>query len=190
MKINTLIQGCLREEKKAQYALYKFLFQDLMRTAFWYLRDEQKSVEVINDAFFKLIVNLKTFDTSKDIVAWAKKITSRCAIDKIRREKLYNEKTALGIDQDTLEYFLSKENKSSNQSQDIENALLTLSIEQKRVFHMFFLEGFSHKDIAQELSISERSSKRYLSEAKKNMKEKLSAALLSTDFVLILILFL
>jgi RNA polymerase sigma factor (sigma-70 family) len=41
----------------------------------------------------------------------------------------------------------------------------------KTVFNMYVIDGFSHKDIAEQLNISEGTSKSNLSKAKQNLQE-------------------
>ena len=77
-----------------------------------------------------------------------------------------------------MEVFI--DNNSVEQALEVEEVDLILSQipdNERLVFNLYEMEGYSHKEIAAQLGVSERSSKRYLAKAKLNLKEIVSRAL-------------
>jgi len=64
---------------------------------------------------------------------------------------------------------------SSLEVERIEKAIAALDENERVVFNLFEIEGYSHSEIAIWLECSERSSKRYLSKAKENLQRKLAS---------------
>jgi RNA polymerase sigma-70 factor (ECF subfamily) len=57
-------------------------------------------------------------------------------------------------------------------TEDILKAVQTLSPAYRAVFNLYVIEGYSHKEVAEELGISVGTSKSNLAKAKNNLKKK------------------
>jgi RNA polymerase sigma-70 factor (ECF subfamily) len=68
---------------------------------------------------------------------------------------------------------------------DIHKMIEKLDDEERVVFNLFEIDGYSHQEIAQELKVSERTSKRYLASARMNLKKMLSKVFEAVHMILL-----
>lgn len=169
------IQACLRNERKAQFQLYEWCFQELMRVCSRYCKNRDDASALVNTSFLKLLTALPSYSNDKEFIPWMRTIAIRTAVDahraKARRmEDFVGDEWPSEHEPDTLNEVIS-----SIELERIEQAIGALDENERVVFNLFEIEGFSHSEIANLLNCSERSSKRYLHRAKENLQNKLSA---------------
>lgn len=167
-----MISACRQGDRKAQERLFRMHYEFAMRIALRYARDEQDAAEIVSHSFYKMFRSITAFDPAKgNFPGWLKKIIINEGIDHIkRRRKLQfteiTEQVEVGF---TENEFAAKT--------DIDNLLLAvkeLPAATYTVFMLFVTDGYSHKEIAGLLSISEGTSKWHLSEARRLLKQKIS----------------
>lgn len=171
-----LINLCIKQDRKAESALYKFCFTKLMPVCYKYYQSKDDIVEQVNKAFFKILSNLQHFDTDKSFEAWIKTIMVNTIIDEFR---VNNKKNALFIDKSsedvdiTFHPFDLNEAEARLTADDINMHIQQLPESSKLVFNLFAIEGYNHKEIAEKLGISEGTSKWHVNNARTILKRKL-----------------
>ncbi|BAU52239.1 RNA polymerase sigma factor [Mucilaginibacter gotjawali] len=166
---NKLVTGCIDNNRKAQEELYKLFYADMLRVCINYLPDREMAKEAFNTGFLKVFQSIKNFDTEKgELGGWIRKIMIFTSIDKCRSELKFNH--LLITDRDDDEFFISPDILEKLFFDDILKEIRTLPLATQTVFNLSVLDGFSHKEIAAQLNISEGTSRWHLSEAKKQLK--------------------
>lgn len=177
-RLHKIIKKCRKNDRQAQFDLYHYSFDYLLAICFRYQRQREDAVSLLNDAFLKILLNLENFDESKEFFPWAATITVRTAIDQFRSQQKYKEATDLKEhDSDLEEVQLNPANRSTIEglsAEDVREMIYSLPERERMVFVLFEWEGYQHYEIAQKLDCSERSSKRYLRQAKESLKKTLS----------------
>lgn len=173
--VSEIIKGCLENDRRSQFMLYDYCFDSMMGICMRYEKDETRALEVVNSAFIKVLKNLDSYDMDLAFKPWYNRLTINEAIDryreKVRRRELF--------DQDSDE--LEKHSKTAEISQgdDWEQAeyltelLSHLKEPERNVFNLFAIDGYSHKEIGAMLGITERSSIRHLTNARRKLQELL-----------------
>lgn len=169
MKVSSkIIEGCRQNNRLAQEQLYQLFYVDLMRTALRYVINQSDAEDVLNESMLKVFKKIDSFQgTHENFGGWVKRIVVHQAIDFIRSRKSFNEKhITLAV--------LPEETFASNWEEDDPSYILklldTLPELEKAVFNLSLIEGYSHKDISEMLSISVANSKWKLHTARKKMK--------------------
>ena len=176
MELRTLIEKCKNNDRKAQFELYDREYKALMRIAYRYHPNEEDAAEVVNIAFFKILTNLDKFNPEYSFSGWSKRVLTNVIIDEFRKNKKFDDQ--ISAEDSAMEVFI--DNNSVEQALEVEEVDLILSQipdNERLVFNLYEMEGYSHKEIAAQLGVSERSTKRYLVKAKLNLKEIVSRAL-------------
>ena len=161
-----LIINCRKMQRTAQRELYELLSPKLYRTCRRYLKKEVEIEEALADAFFTIFTKL---DQLRDIAvfeAWARRIAVNQCLLAIRRNVNFN----MYID-DVYEM----SHPSVVAPTDLEEADLLMLLDKipegcRTAFNLFVIEGYSHREIAEMLSISEGTSKSQLNAAKTKLK--------------------
>ena len=152
-----------------------------MRICYRYEHNYQDAVALLNQGFLKILNGLSAFDTAKPFLPWIKRIMVNEAIDYIRRNKKHLNGTVF-LDEDDWERETQREDVLEHTDhltyEDYQEMLAELPHMEQTVFNLFAIDEYAHKEIAEMLGVSERTSKRYLQGARqllqKMIKEKLT----------------
>lgn len=173
-----LVKGCINNNRTAQEALYKLFHADMLRVCYSYLPDKELAKEAFNTGFLKAFQSIKNFDIEKgELGGWIRKIMIYTAIDLCRKELKFNVKSL--DERDSDDYFISPSALEKLYFEDILKNIRTLPFATQTVFNLSVLDGFTHKEISEQLNISEGTSRWHLAEAKRKLRELLEA--LATD---------
>ena len=176
IELEQLISLCLKHDRKAESALYKYCFTKLMPVCYKYYQNKDDIVEQVNKAYFKILNSLKTYDKEKSFDAWIKTIMVNTIIDEFR---VNNKRNSLFIDKSTEDIETTFHPFDLNQAEakltadDINIHVQQLPEASKLVFNLFAVEGYNHKEIAEKLGISEGTSKWHVNNARTILKRKL-----------------
>lgn len=175
-----LVKGCINNDRTAQEALYKLCHADMLRVCYSYLPDKELAKEAFNTGFLKVFQSIQNFDVAKgELGGWIRKIMIYTAIDICRSELKFNKVQFTGKDED--EFFIPPLVLERLFFEDILQCIRTLPLATQTVFCLSVLDGFTHKEIGEQLNISEGTSRWHLSEAKKQLRTLLEASGKSTD---------
>jgi RNA polymerase sigma-70 factor (ECF subfamily) len=178
-QLSYLIAACKKNERKAQYALYDLFFQSLMSIARKYKNNNEDAAALVNEAFFKAFTQLDKYNEEVPFEYWIKRIAINTIIDDFRKHKKLKEFEAK-IDDLSLKSAgsLSQEVYNSAEkdlhAKDILKLIEGLDEHERIVFNLFEIEGMHHEEIAKHLMVSERTSKRYLNQARETLKQKIT----------------
>ena len=170
-----LVKGCINNERTAQEALYKFYHADMLRVCRNYLPDRELAKEAFNLGFLKVFQSIKSFDTQKgELGGWIRRIMIYTSIDSCRAQLKFNHTPISDTDEDL--FFIQPGILEKLFFEDILLQLKTLPLATQTVFNLSVLDGFTHKEISEQLNISEGTSRWHLSEAKKQLRILLEPA--------------
>ena len=130
-----------------------------------YLKDFEIE-EAMSDSFVSIFKNLKQLKNLEAFEPWAKKIAVNECLQFLRKKvnfQIYLEDTK------TTPQELLYEDEHLHQ-EDLLKLLEKLPEGCKTIFNLFVIEGFSHKEIAEQLQISEGTSKSQLNVAKNKLQ--------------------
>lgn len=138
-----------------------------------YCSNQDDAKSQTNQAFLKILQNLKNYDPNKPFTPWIRTIAIRLAIDAHRQKQ--RDLIQLKDDEwhENNETEVPSEILQNMELEHIEEALRRIDENQRMVFNLFVVEGYAHKEIADLMEISERSSKRLLQKAKEELKRLL-----------------
>ena len=128
-----------------------------------YTKNQMDAEDILQEAFVKLFNNLHRFRGEGSFDGWVRRIFVNTAIEHIRRKNL---NTTVG---EGLENSVADKHKNALDNlyeKDIITSADTLSDGYRTVFKLYAVEGYSHKEIASQLGITESTSKSQFSRAK------------------------
>lgn len=171
MNDDKLVDKCVAGDPKGQQLLFDRFSPLMMGVVLRYVNDREKANDVLQDAFIKVFKNIKRYKKEGSLEGWIRRIVVNTALDQIRKNKKYQKH----IEVDDISINLSKPSEAEEQ---LEAESLMYIIKQlpegfKLVFNMYAIEGYSHKEIADKLGISESTSKSQYSRAKSTLRKLL-----------------
>ena len=163
-----LVRRCRRNDRHAQEFLFNHHYQELYLIAMRYLSDHHNAEDVIILSFTRVFKKLKhfTYQGQGSLGRWIRTILINESIRLLRRNSLiqFNEDLkhleAPNMEADGLQQM---------QAADIVRVIERLPTGYRTVFNLFVIEGFSHKEIAAMLNISENTSKSQLKKARNQL---------------------
>jgi len=163
-------------------------FSTLMRIARKYKNNEEDAASIVNDSFFKIFTNIQNYKQELPFEAWIKRITINTVIDEFRKNKKH--KNLLKLDDysntDFLDFIVRNDEVDEDLNvKDILGLIEKLDEEEKVVFNLFEIDGYSHNEIAKELEVSERTSKRYLASARVKLRKMITQIFETVKMILL-----
>lgn len=163
-----ILEGCRRKDRAAQKELYRQYYGYAMSICLRYCDTEDEAIEVANDAFLKVFLNIKRYDTKLPFKPWFRRILINTAINHIKQKQ----KLKINALMDT-EYNIpdTEEILARLGFQELMALVRSLSTAYRTVFNLYVLDGYTHEEIAQELGISVGTSKSNLSKARERLRQ-------------------
>lgn len=163
---SSLVKGLRNKDRKSQSECYNMYVGKMYTVALRYTSSTEDAKEVINTAFLKVFSSIESFKGSGSFEGWIRTIVKRASIDHCRKY-IYNNVATHEI----LEFDAKVYNEAINnlEAQDFLKIIVKIPKASRVVFNLFAIEGYSHKEICKELSISEGTSKWHLSNARKKL---------------------
>ena len=166
-----LIEGCVNGNAKAQRHLYDKYVRKMLGVCLRYAHNEEEANDILQDGFVKVFEKLGSYKGSGSLEGWVRRIFVNTAIDNHRKTKVlrYN------VDIDDVSYQLAAQGYilETLAARDLMKVIDKLPIGYKMVFNMYAIEGYSHKEIAEQLNISVNTSKSQYSRAKTYIRKLL-----------------
>ena len=160
-----LVKLCLEKDARAQKQLFDYYSKRMMGVCLRYAQDADEANDVLQLGFIKVFEKLNMYNAQGSLEGWIRKIIVNTALDTIRKNKKYQN----DVEMDKVDYQLHQHGESPIQSlsaQDLLKIIQEMPPGFKTVFNMFAIEGYSHKEIAEELNISVNTSKSQYSRAR------------------------
>ncbi len=170
--LNLLWNACLTEDRKAQFKLYQLFSNKMFAVCLRYAADKDEAADILQTGFIKVFSKSQLFDNKGSLEGWIRRIMVNTAIEMHRRNKANFLESLQEQHQDMHETHARTDD--SIHYKDLMQLVTRLPIGYKTVFNLYAIEGYSHKEIAAMLLISEGNSKSQLSRARQWLKDKLT----------------
>lgn len=161
-----IVEGCLKNDRHAQKELFE-MYKDAMYTVvFRILRDEALSSDAVQEGFIRVFRCIGNYRFKATLGSWIKTIMVRSALHMLRKEIKMNDPDSEMMD-------VAIEWDQNLTGEILDKAILRLSPGYRTVFLLIEVEGYSHKEVADMLNITEGTSKSQLSRAKVILQREL-----------------
>ena len=163
-----LIYRCKQNERKAQEELYRLYSPKLFGVCLKYSDNYQQAEDNLQDGFVTIFEKIGQFQDKGSFEGWMKRILINTSLQKHRQQKVYGITNEEDLQEDEIEV------ETDNISVDfLLKCVQELPDRYRQVFNLYVLDGYSHKEISDLLSITEGTSKSNLARARTSLKEKI-----------------
>lgn len=169
--IESIIEGCKNKDAEAIKALYTAFAPKLYGICIRYARTNFEAEDILQDGFIKIIKSFPGFQGNKhNLESWLRKIILFTSIDHFKLNLPLKHQIDIADVQEECGDCSYQDIEAGLNSEDLVAIINKLPVGYKVVFNLYVVEGFSHREIASMLGISEGTSKSQLSKAKKFLK--------------------
>ena len=166
-----LLEACKRGDRTAQKKLYDSLATKMFAICLRYMGQRDAAEDVLQEGFITLFSRLDSYSGEGSFEGWARKIFVNTALMELRK------KDALKMSEDLeTAWNVSSDGVSQVQSvgyRELLKLIASLPPGYRTVFNLSVIEGYSHKEIAQTLGITEATSRSQLQRARVMLQEKI-----------------
>ena len=152
-----------------QKGLYQHCYKEMMKLCYRYTNDVEVSASIYNDAMIKVFSNIGAYKEDGKLMAWVKRIVVNTCIDHVRRKAPFKMKE-LNENHD-FDAIIENDVFIKMSNADIKWLISQLPKKAALVFNLYVYEEFNHNEIAALLKIPDGTSRYYLSEARRLLKE-------------------
>lgn len=169
--LQNVVEGCNNNRERDQRCLYERYYGYCLKTVFRYIYRYEKAVDVVNDGFVKVFRSFTRFQCKDTenlelvLMGWIRTVMINTAIDELRKNSFLPE---IGNIPDSV-----WNHGDSSQGSDrillykeLVKEIRKLPPAYRTVFNLYVIDGFTHQEIANQLSISVGTSKSNLSKAR------------------------
>jgi RNA polymerase sigma factor (sigma-70 family) len=174
--IESIWQGVLAGQASMQRKLYNCTFKTMMNVCARYATTLEDAEQWVNDGYIKIFTNTDKFAGKGSVEGWMRRIMVNTCLDNLRQNKAQfnapnmrtKDTAAIGFDYSTANEALQEIN-----AEHLLIHVQNLPHTQRTIFNLYAMDGYSHKEIAQELGIKETNSQWHLNQARNILKEKI-----------------
>jgi len=157
--------------RKAQQKLYNLFAPKMFSLCLRYTSSREEAEDIVQEGFIKVFRYLHQYTGQGNFEGWMRRIFINTAIEFIRK-RVYVERIGEDGGLEIKEAGIT--GYDSLAQADLEKYIHSLSDGYRTIFKMYVLDGYSHREIADMLNITESTSKSQLSRAKVILQKTLT----------------
>lgn len=164
-----LVTGCKNGDRKAQKRLFDALAPKMLPLCMRYVGDRDTSEDLLQEGFVTLFSRLDSYSGAGSFEGWSRKIFVNTALMYLRK----TDALKLSDDIDAARSLHTDEATPVEKIgyKELMKLIAMLPADYRTVFNMYVIEGYSHKEIAQTLDMTEATSRSKLQRARIRLQE-------------------
>ena len=170
MTDDQLIKGCIKNDRRCQNKLYEKYFPLMSSITIRYCNEQSEVLQKLNGGFLKVLQNIEKYNNQYAIATWIRNVMINHLIDEYRKDKKYIANIHVTTYEDfnvPVDYNLGEAN---IQEKDLRAMLAKLPALTQKIFNLFAIDGYKHKEIGDYLGIPIGTSKWHVNDARKRFK--------------------
>jgi RNA polymerase sigma-70 factor (ECF subfamily) len=157
MTDHELIEQCLKGDQRAQKALFDKFSRKMMSVCMRYAADTEIAEDWLQDGFIKVYTNLHKFKQKGSFEGWIRRTMVNTCLDHLRKSN----RMQIDADISEAEYLAGEDEKAVGKLrvEELMKLIEDMPTGYRTVFNMYAIEGYSHQEIAENLGVTESTSK-------------------------------
>lgn len=176
MNENKLVKKAIKGHKEAFQQLLVLHSEQLYRTAYLYVGNNEDALDVVQETACKAYVAIEQLKNETYFKTWLTTILIHCAYDVLRRKKKE-------VMTEHITELLVDKSPKTEEHLDLIDALHELKEEYRMAIILFYYRDLPIGEIAKILEAPENTVKTYLQRGKKQLKQKLGGSYYEGEIV-------
>lgn len=169
-EIDQLIEDCISGKREAQSKLYQVYSSRLLAVCVRYAHDRSDAEDSLHEAFMLIFKKIGQYSGRGSFEGWMKRIAINVAINRYNQQRRFHAVEDISSYESKME---SAEMDTFLNAKQMLEMIAELPPMYRMVFNLYAIDGYSHKEIAEKLRISEGTSKSNLSRARQILQKKI-----------------
>ncbi len=166
-----IIAGCLKEDPRAQKALYDLFSSKMFSVCVRYMGCRELAKDVLQEGFITVFEKISSYSGSGSFEGWLRRVFVNTALMQLRKSNVLRFSEELNDSDNSI--IVEAEGLNGLSTQELYKLISSMPSGFRAVFNLYVIEGFSHIEIANQLNITESASRSQLSRAKGWLKDRL-----------------
>lgn len=168
-----LIKGCIKNDRLSQHKLYTKYAKKMMAVCYRYSKSWEEAEDTLSEGFTRVFEKISSFKGTGSFEGWIRKVIVNVAIEKFRRNQ-NKDISMVSVDAVQISASDAKDDVNSHlNAKELIKLVQKLPPAYQMVFNLYAFEGLTHKEIANQLGISEGTSKSNLFDAREWLKKSI-----------------
>ena len=169
--LKNIVEECVSGNVRAQETLYQMLAPKMFGVCLRYSKDRTEAEDNLQEGFIRVFSYIKNFRHEGSLEGWVRKIMVNVSLEKFRKQNVMYPVEDVSLFDSRVETNDIIEKLSAD---DLIKVIQELPPRYRMVFNLYVVEGLNHKEIAEEMNISEGTSKSNLARARDILKKKVT----------------
>ena len=170
-----IIAGCRKKDRALQEHLYKIYYSMFLKVCARYAKSMEDAEQLLNDGFLKVFTQIDHFKNAGSFAGWMQRIMVNTCLDYLRGTALKEEMVMHVNSIPAEESNLSVNNEGLEQIEfrELLHIIQSLPTVTRTVFNLYVFDGYTHKQISEQLDISEGTSHWHVHQARSLLQKKI-----------------
>ena len=169
--LKNIVEECVSGNVRAQETLYQMLAPKMFGVCLRYSKDRTEAEDNLQEGFIRVFSYIKNFRHEGSLEGWVRKIMVNVSLEKFRKQNVMYPVEDVSLFDSRVETNDIIEKLSAD---ELIKVIQELPPRYRMVFNLYVVEGLNHKEIAEEMNISEGTSKSNLARARDILKKKVT----------------
>ena len=165
-----LIALCKSGDRKGQKEMYERFAPVMLGVCRRYLKSIEEAEEVLLTGFMKVFTKIEQFQGNGSFEGWIRRIMVNESLNVLKKRKM----EFVDDDPEESQMMVNEEDMGRDDTEALLEMIDRLPDGYRTVFNLYAIEGYNHREIGEQLGISENTSKSQLSKARKHLQAKLN----------------
>jgi len=169
MTEEAMLKGCLENDATAQRELYNKYSPKMLSVCYRFAHNREDAEDMLQEGFIKVFTQIHSFENRGAFEGWIRRIIVHTCINILKKNKKFNESvdiihaTGLQIREETVPSVI--------QAKQVVECIRMLPLGYRTVLNLYAIEGYSHREIAEMLTIEESTSRSQYTRAKAMLED-------------------
>lgn len=170
-QLHKVIEGCKSGKSRLQRKFYDLYSVPMYRVCYRYLKNELDTEDTLTSGFLKAFeaIGKMQFKSDSHVFNWLKRIMINESLMLLRSQVQFQELSQEAYDQE----FCDESLLNQMDAEDLYVLIQGLPKGYRAIFNLYVIDGYSHREIADELSITTSTSRSQLTKARKMLQAQL-----------------
>jgi RNA polymerase sigma-70 factor (ECF subfamily) len=171
-----IIAGCRKKNRAIQEQLYREHYSMYLKVCARYAKSMLDAEQLLNDGFLKIFTQIDNFKSAGSFAGWMHRIMVNTCLDYLRgsalKEEMIMHVNSIPAEESNLA--IGNDGIESIEFKELVKLIQSLPSMTRTVFNLYVFDGYNHKEISEQLTISEGTSHWHLHQARNMLQKKIN----------------
>lgn len=158
-----IIKGCSTKDRLATKALVDKYSAYLYAICYRYMGESEKAKDALQESLIQIITKIDKYSDQGKFKSWISAVTVKKCLDQLRKEKRHTYTNY----ENSPEPYVDEDCSLRLEKADVMKFIEGIPDRYRTAINMYLIEGYSHKEIADLMEITESSSRSLVSRGRK-----------------------